>query len=451
MIHQTSKGLASLGRHGDTMLVHMSPHEVAGLQGLAMAHGTSMTINPHTGLPEAFNLGRMFTSFLPTIVGGLVGGPMGMGLMGGVLAGAATGAGVAAAQGDNALMGGLTGAMGGWGGTGIADAFKAAGASGIGGAASGAGSTIGNTAQTVAGNVGGTGEIGSSLLKSGVTPGAESTLSSQISPFTNNTLGSSLGVAPGANTAGAITPGGYDVAANSLTGQVNQTGTGIKNLLGLGDKAGTQSAAWNAAKSATSNLGTKLALTGAGGVLGGLEPSDLYPDVKPTEDKYDPYAKLSLSNDTGLRLLAGGGPVSGAGDIASSQQGGNYNTYGTSDSMNNTSLSQDGFGLGRLEALASQASGAKTSNQQAFVGGGYLNGRGDGMSDSIPATINGQKPARLADGEFVVPADVVSHLGNGSSKAGSQRLYSMLDKVRQARTGRKSQGKQINPDSYLPA
>ena len=83
--------------------------------------------------------------------------------------------------------------------------------------------------------------------------------------------------------------------------------------------------------------------------------------------------------------------------------------------------------------------------------GGYLNGQGDGMSDSIPATIEGKQPARLADGEFVVPADVVSHIGNGSSKAGSQRLYSMLDKVRKARTGHTKQGKQINPSKYMPA
>ena len=83
--------------------------------------------------------------------------------------------------------------------------------------------------------------------------------------------------------------------------------------------------------------------------------------------------------------------------------------------------------------------------------GGYLDGPGDGMSDSIPATIEGKQPARLADGEFVVPADVVSHLGNGSSKAGAKVLYSMLDKVRTARTGDKKQGKQINPNKLLPA
>jgi hypothetical protein len=83
--------------------------------------------------------------------------------------------------------------------------------------------------------------------------------------------------------------------------------------------------------------------------------------------------------------------------------------------------------------------------------GGYLDGDGDGMSDSIPATIEDRQPARLADGEFVVPADVVSHLGNGSSKAGAKQLYSMLDRIRQARTGNKKQGKRINALKHLPA
>ena len=73
------------------------------------------------------------------------------------------------------------------------------------------------------------------------------------------------------------------------------------------------------------------------------------------------------------------------------------------------------------------------------------------MSDSIPATINNKQPARLADGEFVIPADVVSHLGNGSSKAGAKQLYSMMDRIRTARTGTKKQGKQVNPRKFMPA
>lgn len=84
-------------------------------------------------------------------------------------------------------------------------------------------------------------------------------------------------------------------------------------------------------------------------------------------------------------------------------------------------------------------------------GGRMLKGPGDGMSDNIPASIAGKQPARLANEEFVVPADVVSHLGNGSSEAGAKQLYKMMDRVRQARTGKKAQGKQIKADKYMPA
>jgi hypothetical protein len=84
-------------------------------------------------------------------------------------------------------------------------------------------------------------------------------------------------------------------------------------------------------------------------------------------------------------------------------------------------------------------------------GGRMLKGPGDGMSDSIPASIAGKRPARLATEEFVVPADVVSHLGNGSSDAGAKQLYAMMDRVRSARTGTKKQGRQIKPQSMMPA
>jgi hypothetical protein len=80
----------------------------------------------------------------------------------------------------------------------------------------------------------------------------------------------------------------------------------------------------------------------------------------------------------------------------------------------------------------------------------YLQGETDGMADKIPARIGRDQPAALSHGEFVVPADVVSHLGNGNSDAGAKKLYSMMDKIRQARTGTKKQGKKINPDSFMP-
>ena len=68
-----------------------------------------------------------------------------------------------------------------------------------------------------------------------------------------------------------------------------------------------------------------------------------------------------------------------------------------------------------------------------------MKGPGDGVSDSIPASIGGRQPARLADGEFVIPARIVSELGNGSTDAGARKLYAMMNRIQQAR--RKSVGK----------
>ena len=80
----------------------------------------------------------------------------------------------------------------------------------------------------------------------------------------------------------------------------------------------------------------------------------------------------------------------------------------------------------------------------------YLGGPTDGMADKIPAYIDNKRPAALSDGEFVIPADVVSHLGNGNSNAGAKRLYEMMDDIREARTGNKNQGIQINPNKFMP-
>lgn len=82
--------------------------------------------------------------------------------------------------------------------------------------------------------------------------------------------------------------------------------------------------------------------------------------------------------------------------------------------------------------------------------GKYLNGATDGMADEKPAMIDGEQPAALSDGEFVIPADVVSHLGNGNSDAGAKVLEDMMDRVRKERTGSTKQGKEINPEEFLP-
>ncbi len=83
--------------------------------------------------------------------------------------------------------------------------------------------------------------------------------------------------------------------------------------------------------------------------------------------------------------------------------------------------------------------------------GQYLNGASDGMADKVPANIDGVQEARLSDGEFVIPADVVSHLGNGNSDAGAKVLKGMMSRVRKARTGNDKQGKEINPNKFIPA
>ena len=112
-------------------------------------------------------------------------------------------------------------------------------------------------------------------------------------------------------------------------------------------------------------------------------------------------------------------------------------------------------GSGQQEDVQEAAGGGimGASSLGGYAAGGnprLLRGPGDGMSDNIPATIGKKQPARLADGEFVIPADVVSHLGNGSTEAGAKRLHEMMSKVRRDRTGNSKQGKQIVAAKYMP-
>ena len=120
-----------------------------------------------------------------------------------------------------------------------------------------------------------------------------------------------------------------------------------------------------------------------------------------------------------------------------------------------------GISVAQLAAILGidEAEAQRQYNAAGFAAGGlaslkpkgyYLGGATDGMADEIPANIEGQQEAALSDGEFVLPADVVSHLGNGNSDAGAKQLYSMMDRVRQARTGRQEQGQRIAPNEFLP-
>lgn len=98
-----------------------------------------------------------------------------------------------------------------------------------------------------------------------------------------------------------------------------------------------------------------------------------------------------------------------------------------------------------------QQGGIKMARGGIADAGRYLRGQTDGMADEIETSIDGEQPALLSHGEFVIPADVVSHLGNGNSEAGAEKLYDMMDRIREARTGTKEQGKEIDADKFLAA
>jgi hypothetical protein len=108
------------------------------------------------------------------------------------------------------------------------------------------------------------------------------------------------------------------------------------------------------------------------------------------------------------------------------------------------------YGTGQMPPAPPPTMQMAQGGLASLTNGMYLGGPTDGMADEIPANIDGNQAAALSDGEFVLPADVVSHLGNGNSEAGAQILYSMMERIRKARTGTKAQGKQINPGKMLP-
>ena len=419
-----AQGLASLGRNGDSMLMHVSPEEVSSLQRMGKPHGISLTINPDTGLPEAFSFGKFFKSIAPTIAG-IVAAPATGGMsMAPILAGAATGAGLAAISGDDILTGGLMGGFGGYGGGNLAQ-----GLAGMGATAAPAGTGSLNVAGAATGVSGAPGVTSAGFGGQGIqlaTPAAQTT-----------GVASTLGLTPDTTMIGkdALMAGQSSLAPTYTGPSYANMGEGLKSL----GKEGS----WDAFKAgmgpntsnveAAMNIGLPL---GAGYMAGMMPPMP----GQNEEDKYDPKRTLNLNTNTGLKLLAQGGMTSG----------GSSNTYGNPDGTRAQNTLNENYGLGRLNSLAA-ANTTANAEMGGFAKGGYLDGAGDGMSDSIPATIEGKQPARLADGEFVIPADVVSHLGNGSTKAGAKHLYRMLDKVRHARTGNNKQGKQINPNKYLPA
>ena len=542
-LHTLAKHVQEKGRGNDKMLVHMTPHEVQGLQALAKAHGGSLSVNPETGLPEAGFLEQVlpivamaaatyFTAgaAAPALTSALAAEGMAAGTaatVGGAMAGTAAGAGVGAIGsamqgkdvGQGALYGGLGGAisggMGAYGGTGDAatEAVKEAG----------------QTAQVSNAVNQGT-SINDAIKQAAADPNAG--LAGTLPP-TGTGLSYDPGAGYGAAQSGAPTPqqladtkafsgvGNTPAAPPSYYSTMGTPGKAMTLALpGLGADIGMNTpkpynpaAVAPAGSEATISpdfqgytppqpdyYRAKYTRYAAQGGLMSLAPggpvermsqnvmggsSNMYPQSQqehtnfatPTQmptsaevidsdydTKTDPYTGVATANMAmgGLAALAEGGDPAKKkkqiADLTPESKLGGYDPYTASLAMLNnarhhaslTNAVPSMSAMNTLGGVPVAAGGGLASLGSYSDGGRLLKGPGDGMSDNIPAQIGAKQPARLADGEFVVPADVVSHLGNGSTDAGAKRLYAMMDKVRQARTGKKKQAPAVNTEKYLP-
>ena len=402
--------LQDYGRGGDTMLAHINPQEAAMLK----AMGGSGTINPDTGLPEYFKkfwkstVGKLedavkpitkpitdaikpilpYVQYVAPFIPG-VNAMYAAGL-------GALGSGFAGGGGFN-FKRGLMGGMTAYGLSNLYTGLQAAGGAPP-------GSSIPST----------------DIAAANLTPDPISSLNASQG-FT--------GVGE-ANLLNSVNPSGISSVASDFGTQMSNAGQGIKNLTGLGE---TTLASGDALKAAGSQFGTGSAM----GIYGGVTGTAALNEYDEMKDQADLAAakneteraaimdRIEQSKQRGIQAMRAN-PYMFA-------EGGSVDDEAGFDDFN------DYMGGG----IAAMAKGGMPPR--------FLSGGGDGMSDDIKATINGKQPARLADGEFVIPADVVSHLGNGSSKAGAKKLYSMMDRVRHARTGNKKQGKQINPNKFLLA
>lgn len=418
-VAQTAQGLASLGRNNDSMLMHVTPNEVYGLQQLAQNMGGSLSRNPSTGLPEAGFLDGFLSSVLPTLIGTGVGVATGNPYLG-----AATAGGLKTAQtGD--LGAGILSGIGAYTGTGTyGDVARFGAESSMTPALTSATDYVPSAADIAANPQG---FANATALNAGI----------GTTPFQTATdMGTTnfYGASPAANT-----------TAQSMANQANlgslTTPTLSDFTSGLSAITEPEGLTKFAAATGTTPTmaGFKLASPFIGPALESMAPQPLGPIADSSDwGGFTPISELRkryASQYSQPRMMAEGGMVP--------QQYGITNQQGIAGIANQQANPAFGTFTGH------NPTGSMVSPQ--YARGGYLNGDGDGMSDSINATIEGTQDARLSDGEFVVPADVVSHLGNGSTNAGAKQLYAMMDKVRQARTGRSEQGTEINAGKYLPA
>ena len=436
-LHLAAQHLASKGRDGDTELVHMTKGEIKGLQGLALAAGGSLSINPDTGLVEANFLKRL----LPTIAG------IGLNMMfpgSGALIGAGIGAFETARTGD--IGKGLMAGLGAYGGANIAQGLSTAATAGAttdaanlanyaqAGGETTAGMVAATPAPTFAQNAASTMEGAKSLFN---TPGAATTfakdnlmnIGAAAAPVVSDALtpkGPAVPGMPEEDPRYAGSPYRYNLAPG-FQGSTPARPSPYYRPTGLGYAEGgdVMMAAGGSYEDEPMGDNPGMAAGGiAGYAAGGLKMKTM-----------SLGEGIARDTDTDTASL-------GAYDAAMKRMEKQF----AAGNLKSREMPKSGIAkLGQMKAMAQGGLGGYSD------GGRMLKGPGDGMSDSIPAVIGKRQPARLADGEFVVPADVVSHLGNGSTDAGAKKLYGMMDKIRKARTGKKKQAPAVKASKYMPA
>ena len=550
--------LATKGRNGDSMLVHMTPGEVHGLHALALAHGGRLTINPETGLPEANFLKKLLPAiagaalnFFAPGIGTAIGGALGLG----GAAGSAIAVGGITGLATGSLQKGLMAGLGAYGGAGLTEGLAALGTQGAAaqlaeqGIAAGAQENARDALlaraaeQTVV-------PTGLDALKAGAdaamkNPGAflktaAKPLMYAAAPIMADAMVPTTTAMPTSKPGdtGYIRPFVYDpttfgqgpqglqalapVAANQIKYGANggivalaeggsvtrgpETMEDVRRSVGNryapvpvqadrmvatttrmpGDTSTAEpmTAASQAAYDYLMGVGAYPTTQPGVAAAPATAPTDPFAHYRPVVVDAAPAAGPTTYD----YLMGGGASGADAGvsggfssvGVTGAEAGSADSSMGSADSSvgvtgaegasgdsgaaaDGGSSAGDGSGVGDgtggvyaqggITALA--AGGSRQYNLGSYSDGGrLLRGPGDGVSDSIPATIGKRQPARLADGEFVIPARIVSELGNGSTEAGARKLYAMMDRVQRARrktTGKNRVAANTKAERLLPA
>jgi hypothetical protein len=430
--------LQSMGRGEDSMLVHMTPGEVNSLQGLAMANGGSLTINPETGLPEAGFLKKL----LPTILGA------GLMLIPGVNALAAAGmvgAGSIAKTGSlkKGLMAGLS-AYGGAslaGGLGAGNVFGAA-AKNAAPAVSAGSSAAADMAREIAGTTA-VNTAGQTAAKTGLAGLAQNFGNAAKAGLPGGIIGkaapklAAMGLMQGVS--GAMTPSGGGMAAPD--GRVDNSFQGpyyaqdrqrildpegplsskprrhfavdmpeIYNTMGQVVQPGSHTVRGTQIMQPVLNPSAKKAKDDKGKPMYSFVPTTYMGGVDPNPGMVAPDQAMIAPNQDdmyGYTGYAGGGEVE---------------------------LSDGAFVLD-ARTVSEIGNGSSNAGLEALrrIGGRPVEGMGDGVSDSVPARIGRDQPARVARDEAIIPADAVKRIGKGNAKRGADKLYSLMNKAHKAR------------------